>query len=699
MNRDLVSKEIQSIDSSNILLELPTSFGKTKQALDLMNKRKPKSILILVPRLVLIDNWKEEFTKWKLDKYLKYVTFSTYVGIKKYKDKSFDMLISDECFRGDTEILTDKGFKRFDKLDKSELIAQYEDDGSIRFVKPINYTSRQHLGVLEKVYLGRNRYCYMTPNHNQVYRTSKGILKTTQICNMKFNQNNKLIVSGRGVGLNKSVLSPLERLLIAIQADGTLQRHQINESVYSIQVTKERKKERLYYLLQQYGNYTKIKGRPEVDRYMIKLPKGDAKLLSTHFDLNMSYTRAIDFIHEIVEWDGSKSMNNTLYYSSIIKENADFVAAVACIAGFKSLVSIEEDDRSTTYNKVYRVFMRKSFEVGTQVMKKESIDYNGMVYCVEVPSHKIVVRAEGYTFISGNCHHFTNKSLDIISTMKFKYSTLLSATVGKLKDELKCNFKGLYCYQVTAKKAIDEGILPDPRVYLIPYKLDNTNRKYPLELKNSSKGKKITCDYGDRWKYLKNKSYTSITVLCTQAEYIYEISSKIEYWKRMYMRSKNDVIKNKWLYLAGLRLKMLGTFKNPIVQNLQVLFKDYRSLTFCNSIEQTEILGKNCINSKNKDSIKILEKFNQGKVNHITSCNMINEGMNLIDCQVGIYASLNSSDTMIKQKLGRLLRHPNPVLIIPYYNNTREEEIIEKMLEDYNPELVTVVESLNQIKV
>lgn len=73
--------------------------------------------------------------------------------------------------------------------------------------------------------------------------------------------------------------------------------------------------------------------------------------------------------------------------------------------------------------------------------------------------------------------------------------------------------------------------------------------------------------------------------------------------------------------------------------------------------------------------------------------------MNLIDCQVGIYASLNSSDTMIKQKLGRLLRHPNPVLIIPYYNNTREEEVIGKMLEDYNPELVTVVESLNQIKV
>ena len=71
---------------------------------------------------------------------------------------------------------------------------------------------------------------------------------------------------------------------------------------------------------------------------------------------------------------------------------------------------------------------------------------------------------------------------------------------------------------------------------------------------------------------------------------------------------------------------MLGTFKNPIVQNLQVLLKNHRSLTFCNSIEQTEILGKNCINSKNKDSIEILEKFNQKKINHITSCNMLNEG-------------------------------------------------------------------------
>lgn len=73
--------------------------------------------------------------------------------------------------------------------------------------------------------------------------------------------------------------------------------------------------------------------------------------------------------------------------------------------------------------------------------------------------------------------------------------------------------------------------------------------------------------------------------------------------------------------------------------------------------------------------------------------------MNLVNCQVGIYANLNSSETIVKQRMGRLLRHPNPVIIVPYYKNTREEELVNKMMEDYNPELVTVISDIGQIKI
>lgn len=71
--------------------------------------------------------------------------------------------------------------------------------------------------------------------------------------------------------------------------------------------------------------------------------------------------------------------------------------------------------------------------------------------------------------------------------------------------------------------------------------------------------------------------------------------------------------------------------------------------------------------------------------------------MNLVNCRVGVYAILNSSERMIKQKLGRLLRHPNPIIIIPFYKNTRDEEIVNKMLEDYNQELVSTITDLKDL--
>ena len=78
---------------------------------------------------------------------------------------------------------------------------------------------------------------------------------------------------------------------------------------------------------------------------------------------------------------------------------------------------------------------------------------------------------------------------------------------------------------------------------------------------------------------------------------------------------------------------------------------------------------------------------------------MLNEGMNLVNCQVGIYANLNSSDTIVKQRMGRLLRHENPVLIVPYFVGTRDEELANKMLENYNPKLVTVINNYKEIKI
>ena len=51
------------------------------------------------------------------------------------------------------------------------------------------------------------------------------------------------------------------------------------------------------------------------------------------------------------------------------------------------------------------------------------------------------------------------------------------------------------------------------------------------------------------------------------------------------------------------------------------------------------------------------------------------------------------------QKLGRILRHNNPMIFVLYYVGTREEELVKEMLETYNQELITVVnmKQLNEI--
>lgn len=300
------------------------------------------------------------------------------------------------------------------------------------------------------------------------------------------------------------------------------------------------------------------------------------------------------------------------------------------------------------------------------------------------------------------CHHLSERCREAISTCteeigitSHTFIILLSATVGRdLRKELKALFPDLYIHKVSARKAIDEEVLPDPRVYLIPLSLDRTYVTHKI-VKNPSQKIEITCPYVDRWKYkgIKNRR---IVITCTQRQYYDDMSSMIEWYRK---KMFSETFKNLFLRKSGERLKWLSEQKSAYVKTLLDLLGGQRTLTFCNGIPQTEELGKYCINSSKskKANQENLTLFNTGIVNHITACNMLDEGMNLTNCRVGIYAVLNSSDRMIAQKLGRLLRHPDPVIIIPYYRGTREEELVQKMMENYNPELVTTITSLTEL--
>lgn len=291
-------------------------------------------------------------------------------------------------------------------------------------------------------------------------------------------------------------------------------------------------------------------------------------------------------------------------------------------------------------------------------------------------------------------HHLSERCREALDSFWVRNVIMLSATVSRdMRKELSILFPNLYKCKISPRAAIEEEVLPDPKVFLIPLTLDNKIANCEI-IKNKSQKIEIRIPYHQRFNYAKVKN-RRIVIECTQQQYYDDMSSLIAWYKN---KMFNEVFKNMFLRKSGERLTWLSQQKTVFIKYLLLsVLKNQRTLTFCNGIPQTEELGRYCINSKNKESKDNLAKFNAGKVNHITACNMLDEGMNLVNCRVGVYATLNSSDRMITQKLGRLLRHPNPVIIIPYFVKTRDEEIVTKMLENYNPELVTTITNLNQL--
>ena len=276
--------------------------------------------------------------------------------------------------------------------------------------------------------------------------------------------------------------------------------------------------------------------------------------------------------------------------------------------------------------------------------------------------------------VADEMQHLSEARIDVLETIHINESFIgLSATIKRDMRDYFIHSHKADVIKCGLKEAVEDEVLPEPTVYLLPLTLDTTNYTYKIK------------------KFGRN-------IVTTQKGYYDSISSLIEWYKNKYFNSRNERIKNLWLSAAGKRLKWCAEQKEGIVNSLLDKFRNYKTLTFCSSIEQSERLGKYNITSKNKASVKNIEMFNLNKIKHITACNILNEGVNLTNCRIGIFCNLNSSEIVVKQRVGRILRHKSPIIIIPYFKDTREEELVQKMVEEYSEESIVTINNINEIK-
>lgn len=380
-----------------------------------------------------------------------------------------------ECYTKDHKLLTKNGWKNIDEVNLHDEVLSYDTKtNKTRFCKVLN-TSSHTPNSIYKLKKGLFEL-KVSPGHRVLYEEAKeksGGLNAynkyyTKVIEAKDFDNNvpKTYyyripkIKEFDSGIEDAVLTPLERFLIAFQADGSLKEieHEryfkyknnknsleSNKLNFNFSFSKERKIERLLNIVEVLGDDGVVIKELLPDNrgnrkrnFSVKVPidilpekffheHGNRdKVFSNWFAINkFSGNKAKEFIEELSNWDCHKKVNTDgvghILYFTAIKENAEFVMAISTLAGYSFANSKRVDNRKDSYKNSYIVRISTTpFKQFITNQNMEITKHNPeKVFGVEVETGFLVVRHLNGIVISGNCVHAKSYST-IFSTLNTK---------------------------------------------------------------------------------------------------------------------------------------------------------------------------------------------------------------------------------------------------------------------------------------
>lgn len=368
----------------------------------------------------------------------------------KDTNQQVNYTLNEESHISGTEILTPKGWIDLRLISEGDEVYQYHEDGSITTAKVTRYHAYRHTGDVYS-FEKTGYLCKVTPNHDIIYYNSKGEFRKRKAKDVKI--HNQFFLPQGGVLKNEGGLSELsweDRLKIAIQADATNAKYKTKKGqvllrgknggyTHSIRIKKERKKERLKLILSnlnlKYIEHEDLKKKGYSTFYLYFNHNFDYKTFDWVDLSNKTSKWCKEFIDEAKNWDGSVSKNGGICYSSSKKKCIDVVQTIATLAGYLTSINVQKYEEETHMDN-YRLFVRESdLIVRSHTIEKSIEKYDGMVYCVTVPSGNIITRLNDKMFIAGNCLHL-NVGTKFINTIKEEYPYLFDEEmIEKIKHE------------------------------------------------------------------------------------------------------------------------------------------------------------------------------------------------------------------------------------------------------------------------
>lgn len=302
------------------------------------------------------------------------------------------------CLPGDTEFLSQTGWKRIDAYAPGDTVAQW-GEGQITFVKPTAYHTPHFAGDL--IGFEGKVSILGTPDHRQpVYNKWTGKWETYPLIKLPYTNASHRFCSA-GVKADGDALPPaLTRLLVATQADGSY-----SDKTIRFHFKKERKIERLLHILDEVG-IDKTVSKHSDGTTLIRLAScQEVELLRAVLGPEKSFGSWLldfdgetlkTFIEELKYWDGSERPGRGDLYFSTDANAVEWVRTAACLAGYHTSIHSQTPGN-------YRVVLNETHLHSTHLHTPISVPHNGPVYCFTVPSSYFLIRRNGKIAVTGNC--------------------------------------------------------------------------------------------------------------------------------------------------------------------------------------------------------------------------------------------------------------------------------------------------------
>jgi len=307
------------------------------------------------------------------------------------------------CFSGDTEVLTRRGWVRFDLLLDTDLVAQYgTDTGRVDFVLPIQVIRQKYDGPMLHITTDKQIDLLVTPDHECLLRTRKRTPQWKRVKAADYPEDHLQYEAGWYAD-GSVYRSPSEIVVMAaLQADGHILTN-CNNAVDFV-LTKPRKRARLQNALDDLKIPYRVSPKGDGTRFYIGagvLPKWmiEAKFLGP-WVLDLCRESFQRLAEEIWFWDGCAERRSM--YSSSVRSNADWGQILTILVGRRGrLRKYHNGNPNSAANwQVDATNNSYSLTTGREI---ETVLGDGMVYCVTMPKGTVIVRRNGRVAITGNC--------------------------------------------------------------------------------------------------------------------------------------------------------------------------------------------------------------------------------------------------------------------------------------------------------